>query len=393
MQDAKKKVILCFVSYYLPGFKSGGPLRTIANMVDHLAPDFDFWIVTRDRDLGDAHGYENIKKNTWTKVGLANVYYLPPNFCTTKNIASLMASTPHDLVYLNSVFDKNFTIKPLLIMRLFRRTAKPLIIAPRGEASTGALRLKRGRKLIYLWVSKLLGLYKGARFQASSTHELADIQQNLSISKNAIWVAADLPSIPRDDHGLHDTIRPEQNDAMSLRVVFLSRISPMKNLEFAISILKCVRVAVVFDIYGPIENTSYWNKCLELATQLPQNVQLAYCGTVMPENVVDIISGYDLFLLPTLGENYGHVIAEALSGGTPVLISDQTPWRDLADKGWGWDLSLTQDGPAAFAAKIDTLASQDLTARAQQRQLIKNTVSKVLHNVETIDSNRKLFIS
>ncbi len=62
MQDAKKKVILCFVSYYLPGFKSGGPLRTIANMVDHLAPDFDFWIVTRDRDLGDAHGYENIKK-------------------------------------------------------------------------------------------------------------------------------------------------------------------------------------------------------------------------------------------------------------------------------------------------------------------------------------------
>ena len=48
----------------------------------------------------------------------------------------------------------------------------------------------------------------------------------------------------------------------------------------------------------------------------------------------------DLFFLPTRGENFGHVIAEALSVGTPVLISDQTPWRKLAAVGLGHDLPL-----------------------------------------------------
>jgi glycosyltransferase involved in cell wall biosynthesis len=51
---------------------------------------------------------------------------------------------------------------------------------------------------------------------------------------------------------------------------------------------------------------------------------------------------YHLFVLPTLGENYGHVIYEALSAGDPVLISDQTPWRNLIEMKAGWDLSLNE---------------------------------------------------
>jgi glycosyltransferase involved in cell wall biosynthesis len=48
-------------------------------------------------------------------------------------------------------------------------------------------------------------------------------------------------------------------------------------------------------------------------------------------------------LLPTLGENYSHVICEALSAGCPVLISDRTPWRNLQDKGVGWDIPLEEE--------------------------------------------------
>ena len=50
-----KVKILIFVGYYLPGYKGGGALRTIVNLVQHLGEEFDFWIVTRDRDLGDMH--------------------------------------------------------------------------------------------------------------------------------------------------------------------------------------------------------------------------------------------------------------------------------------------------------------------------------------------------
>src|SRR5690606_23072653 len=64
-----KPVILTFVHYYLPGYKSGGPVRTIANMVEHLSDQLDFWIVTSDRDALDSDPYPNVTIDAWNAVG------------------------------------------------------------------------------------------------------------------------------------------------------------------------------------------------------------------------------------------------------------------------------------------------------------------------------------
>jgi hypothetical protein len=45
--------VLVLVGTYLPGYKAGGPLRSIANLVATLGLEFHFRIVTLDRDLGD----------------------------------------------------------------------------------------------------------------------------------------------------------------------------------------------------------------------------------------------------------------------------------------------------------------------------------------------------
>ena len=45
-----KPVILAFIGNYLPGYKAWGILRTVVNTLDHLCDEFEFWIVTRDRD-------------------------------------------------------------------------------------------------------------------------------------------------------------------------------------------------------------------------------------------------------------------------------------------------------------------------------------------------------
>ena len=55
--------------------------------------------------------------------------------------------------------------------------------------------------------------------------------------------------------------------------------------------------------------------------------------------------------MPTRGENFGHIILQSLSVGCPVIISDQTPWKDLETQNVGWDLSLQQ--PESFANLID----------------------------------------
>jgi glycosyltransferase involved in cell wall biosynthesis len=82
------------------------------------------------------------------------------------------------------------------------------------------------------------------------------------------------------------------------------------------------------------------------------------------------LAGYDLFLLPTRGENFGHAIFDALEVGLPVLLSDQTPWRDLERIGAGWSLPLAN--PDRFAATIDDFATLDLSARLAMRRAARS---------------------
>jgi glycosyltransferase involved in cell wall biosynthesis len=81
---------------------------------------------------------------------------------------------------------------------------------------------------------------------------------------------------------------------------------------------------------------------------LPDAVAVSYRGILPHEQVVAVLSNYDLFFLPSRGESFGHVIFEALTAGCPVLISDRTPWQGVAAYGAGWDVPL--EDPAKFRA-------------------------------------------
>ena len=70
-----KKIILCFVPHYLPGFRLGGVARSIANFVDQLGDEFAIRIICSDRDLNDSKSYSNIKIDSWNVVGKAKVFY------------------------------------------------------------------------------------------------------------------------------------------------------------------------------------------------------------------------------------------------------------------------------------------------------------------------------
>ena len=171
---------------------------------------------------------------------------------------------------------------------------------------------------------------------------------------------------------------------------FLSRISRMKNLDYALKILARTSVKLRFDIWGIKEDADYWEICEKLVQSMPKNVIVRYRGEASPTEVVSLLAGYDLLLLPTRGENYGHVIAEAVSAGTPVLISDRTPWRGLEAAGVGWDLPLDEDG-LAFVRAIQLAKEKCDSEGDQWREQVRQYAEVRLHDQSIVESNREVF--
>lgn len=351
--------ILVFVPYYLPGYRSGGPVRSIANLVAHLGRDRQFVIVTADRDAGDVGPYPNIALAERQRVGQADVIYVGAVQQRPERLAALVRDVQPDVLYLNSFFSRPFSIQIVLLRRFGRIPWWPIVLAPRGEFSPRALRLKAGRKRAWLAASRALRLYSDVTWQASSPLEAVDIRRGMGPverdGRSRIIVAPVIARPQPSDDGPRPTARGKAPGR--LRVAFLSRLAPKKNLLGALQILQGVRGPLEFNIFGPVEDEKYWRACRAAMDKLPANVDAVYRGAVPPDQVPLVLAQHDLLFLPTLGENYGHVVREALAAGTPVLLSDQTPWRDLPAARAGWDLPL--DRPEAFRDVLETCIAMD----------------------------------
>ncbi|WP_417842090.1 glycosyltransferase family 4 protein [Terasakiella sp.] len=388
LNEGKKPKILIFTGYYLPGFKGGGPIKSIANLVSGLSDYFEFMIVTRDRDLSDITPYDGIQVDCWQMVEGAKVIYLSPSKVNVFNIRKILIETKCDAIYLNGFFDPNFSIKPLWICRYLKVSKAPILIAPRGEFSKGAISIKKEKKLTYIRICNFLRIYKGCAFQASSEYEAKDILDFIKIPDKSVRVALNVPDISTP---LSEELHKGDTSNKRLKVVFLSRISEKKNLRFAIRVLSLTSSSIDFDIYGPIEDLNYWAECEALIQELPSNVRANYRGEVQPENVKSIFSEYDLFLFPTLGENFGHVIAESLLAGTPVLTSDQTPWRNLKADGLGWDLPLSDE--LEYSKIIDSFSATSALERYAERYLRSEKTKVKLNASDILAANINLFNS
>lgn len=393
--SSPKNSVMIFCGYYLPGFVAGGPIRSISSIAENLGDEFDFNIVTSDHDLNAKVIYEEILPGSWNRVGKASVYYLPAGIRSFLTIAKILRKTPYDMLYLNSFFSIKFTIWPLLLARFRLVPHKPVLLAPRGEFSEAALGLKSMRKRIFRKISSVLGIYARIYWHASTSAERTDIARNYGVGKESILtsrvlVASDMAAIRSDDEVL-PAAAPDSGSEGGIRVCFLSRIAPMKNLEFALRVLANVEIPVILNIYGPREDASYWDSCQKAIDGLPRHITVHYGGPVDADKVVETISRHDLLILPTLGENFGHVFVEAWSAGVPVLASDRTPWRGLSDQNLGWDLPLDDQQP--FVDAIHQAAKWSAEERSRIRSTCKRFAQEIISDTKAIESNRNLFLT
>lgn len=357
------KKILILAGRYLPGHKDGGPLRTLVNITDALCNEYEFYIACYDRDHGDTEPYSEIQYNSWNTVGNAKVWYVPEGEFSSELIKKL--SEGKDVIYLTNFYEP-YGYHTLLLKRTGKITA-PVFLASMGVFSEGAIKQKWLKKKLFIAGCKAIGLFNDITWSVTSELEANDVKRE--IGKNIKFIVAE--DLPRT------TVPGYIPKSEMLKVAFLSRISPKKNLIYAINVLKKIHSEIEFNIYGPDEDKEYFLKCKNELGKLPTNVKWQYFGDIPSEAVQKVLSENDVFLFPTLGENYGHVIFEALSVGCIPVLSDQTPWTEVKESGAGYIFNLSQE--EKFTEAVESLAMMDRDLLAKKAE---TCVSLALAKVE-----------
>lgn len=374
-----KKIILTFIGHYLPGYKAGGPVRTISNMLNLLSVEYEFKIITRDRDLLENKTYPNILINQWNSLENCRVFYHDLKYSLRK----IINNSSFDLYYLNSLFDYHFSIKVVLLHKLGLIPKKKIIIAPRGELLEGALSTKSLKKKLFLLLAKTSGMYKDVIWHASSLFEESVIKQEFG-NNIRTKVALDIPCFNLSTK----TERTHQKQAGKLKILFISRIAKTKNLKFVIEVLNKVQGDFTLDIYGPIVDKQYWNECQEAIDERIRK-RIVYKGIISNDQISDIYPNYDLLFFPTLGESFGHVIFESLVYGCPVLSSNTTPWTQLEEFKAGMNADLNHKN--RYIDLIEYFVMLDTQQYNQHIDGCNNYIEHLKNDRTLFSANQKLF--
>jgi glycosyltransferase involved in cell wall biosynthesis len=376
-----KKKILVFIDWFVPGYKAGGPIRSCANLIDHLKDEYDFSVVTRDTDYCESTPYPSVKSDAWNVLpNGVRVYYFSQSSLNRENIHKLLDSEQYDLIYLNGIYSPYFTLIPL---RYARKKSKRVIVAARGMLGKSALAVKSTKKKLFLSFVKLSGLFRDVLFHATTADEEIDIQEQLG-RNTSIRVAPNLPR--KQDQG---SLVARKKEPGVVKIVNIARIAPEKNLEYALEVLAKVKGNVEFHFYGPVYDVVYWDKCEALLSRMPSNVKAVYKNAVDTSLIPSLLKNYHFMLMPTRGENFGHIILESLSAGCPVIISDQTPWKKLEEKKAGWDISLSDN--LQFISVIEQCSSMTQQEYDEWSKCAYEEARRMMANSSLLVSNRLLF--
>ena len=323
----KTKILICS-DWFTPGFKAGGPIRSVVNFIERFKDEYEIFVLTTDRDLGDTESFGHIETNKWIRQDGFEAMYLSPDKLQYQFVKSIIKSLNPDKIYLNSMFSR-FTIFSL-ISSLY---TNKIVLAPRGMLRLSALSVKPIRKYLYLSILRLFNVDQHIAFHSTSIEETKSIKQIFPTAPTIIE-ASNLPI------AVSKALLPHNKTKGELKMVFVGRSHPIKNLLFLLSCLENIKGNCTLKIITTKEDEHYWQQCLS-TIKILTHVSTIVLFNVPHHEVKEHMEWADLFVLPTQGENFGHAIFEALAVGCPVLISDQTPWANLEKENAGFAIPLS----------------------------------------------------
>lgn len=317
-----------FTAGFPPAMNGGGPIQSAEALVKAAPAEFQAFVVTSNRDLGETDLLP-VAQNQWGRHDEIPVYYVAANsIIEMKRVFASIRLIAPDIVHFNSFFSPRFTILPLIVWRLGYWGRPKIILSPSGEFGVGALSRRTFKKRIYISLFRLFRFDRSVIWHSTAEHESADIRRLWGNGAKIVY-RENYTSLPEDPQVL-DSV-PET----ITKLAFLGRIVEHKGLEVVLEALADSSVPLTLNIYGPEEDSEYVLRCRNLASQLPKHITTQFWGVLNHNQVLSELSHHDALLMPTAGENFGHVIAEALSVCCPVLVTPHTPWTQIIAGGGG----------------------------------------------------------
>ena len=366
------KKLLIMASLFWPQKNSGGPPVSILNLVKSIQGSFDVSIISKNHEIGNSAPLPGIVDG-WNTFPFGKAYYVPYSQHSFQNIFSLIEQVQPDVIYQNSFFSWD-DLHPVLKYKKKHPHVK-VIVAPRGEFYPERLQKGALKKRTYAKLVKASGLLTDVFFQGTGEDECRQCHDLLGTPESHLLNMQNLAVVGKPAQvGI-------EKQAGQLRLVYIARVHPTKNILNAIRWLGPVQGRVEFDIYGPIEGEEHWQQCQTNISELPENIRVTYKGMVDHDQVADVIAGYHGYYMPTTGENFGHSIVESLLVGRPVVISNQTPWTDVQGVG-GYAYPLNQ--PEQFSAAIEQLCAMEQAEFDTLCQGAKAYINQKLNTEETV---------
>ena len=376
----KRLRIVISSDWFPPAYRAGGPIRSAFNLCALLSEHHDIWVVTGSHDLGAEKALE-VAKDRWNTIQI-NDASIQVRYCSQGTLdrrlwSLLLDEISPDVLHLNSMFSKDYTLIPLRIAR--SRKFLRVVLAPRGMLGEVALSIKPLKKRIFLSIARMMGLFRGVIWHASTSKEVSEVRTHF-ISAD-VRTAQNLP-----------TAFPSENPNRPVghwKIVVIGRIHRVKNLDFGLkALLKASsNRSVLLDFIGPLEDENYQKELADVV-RAQEDVKVRFLGGIPPTELPEHLQAAHFLLSSTTQENFGHSIVEAWAHGCPVLISDRTPWLQLQEKGIGWDLPLEPDAWQVGLSKALTMNSAQWEIMSEEsRDFFKTHV----RNDEAERANLELF--
>ena len=236
---------------------------------------------------------------------------------------------------------------PFLVKAIIQ--GKKVIVSPRGELYPSALKIKPFQKKVWLGI---LGFFqKKIQFHATNEFEVGIIKKYFPNAKGIITIPNFMKMTTRQ--------RLEVNKDQFL---FIGRINPIKNIDVLIKSIakshvkldRSLKLIIAGSARLPYEIV-YENELKNLVNSLNLQDSITFLGHIQGDEKDKLIASSYALVLPSQSENFGNVVLEALSQGTPVIASKSTPWKSLEENNAGYWAESSVEGISNSIIQLSNL--------------------------------------